>query len=189
MTNVPGQRCSDEAIQQVVAIAGQDAGAGIRAADALLVQFPDDARLHFLKGSLLIGQRRHIAAHAALVRAVELDPGFAIARFQLGFFELTSGEVEASRQTLAPLLELPDTHYLKLFALGLDSLVHDRFAECIERLRQGQALNQENLPLNRDMDLIIGKCQELVGPSQTSGDDVSATSLLLRSPGVGQRLN
>eukprot|EP01037_Dinobryon_pediforme_P019410 gene19410-19828_t len=189
MTVDAGSRCGDDDIQQVVALAGQSPAAGIQAIEVLQTRYPDDPRLHFLRGSLLIGQRRHIAAHAALSRAVELDPGMVIARFQLGFFELTSGEVDASRQTLAPLLDLPDSHYLKQFALGLNSLVHDRFAECVDHLRRGQSLNQENVPLNRDMELIIGKCQELAGSAPSTDEDFSATSLMLRTPGVGQRLN
>lgn len=189
MTATTDGQCTVDRIQHVVSIAGQDPAAGVQAAEVAIADYPADARLHFLKGSLLIGLRQHFAAHAALTRAVELDPGFIIARFQLGFFELTSGEVDASRATLAPLLDLQDDHYLKQFALGLDSLVHDRFAECIERLRRGQVLNHENEPLNRDMELIIGKCRDLVGPAQSGDDDVSATSLLLRAPGLGSWLN
>ncbi|MDR3438078.1 tetratricopeptide repeat protein [Telmatospirillum sp.] len=185
----PERNCDAERIGQILAIAAQDAASGVQAIDAALAQFPDDPRLHFLKGSLLIGLRRHIGAHAELTRAVDLDPHYAIARFQLGFFELTSGEADAARATLAPLLDLPEGHYLRHFAQGLDSLVRDRFDECIASLRAGQRANVENEPLNRDMELIIEKCRGLVSPADSAYDEISATSLLLRSPGFGSKLH
>jgi tetratricopeptide (TPR) repeat protein len=185
------QRCDDAQIRQILDIAAQDAAAGVRAIDALLAQWPGDARLHFLKGSLLIGLRRHIMAHAALTRAIEIDPDYVLARFQLGFFELTSGEAEAALATLAPLMDLPQGHYLRHFAQGLDDLVYDRFDSCIVNLRAGQAANGENEPLNRDMELIVQKCAGLERSTapETAADEISATSLLLRSTGLGGRLH
>jgi len=188
--NSPARKtCDAERIQQILMIAGQDAALGVQAIDGALVEFPDDPRLHFLKGSLLIGLRRHIAAHTELTRAVEIDPEYAIARFQLGFFELTSGEADTARTTLAPLLDLPDGHYLRHFAQGLDSLVRDQFDECIASLRAGQRANRENEPLNRDMALIIEKCQGLATPPESAFDEISATSLLLRSSSFGSKLH
>lgn len=71
----------------------------------LLHEFPDDARLHFLYGSTLIGDGRLIEGHRALTRAVEIAPDFAIARFQLGFFQLTSGEPASALQTFGQVLQ------------------------------------------------------------------------------------
>src|SRR5689334_11367246 len=90
--------------------------------DELLARYPEDARLHFLRGSLLAGSQRYIEAHAALKRAVELAPDYAIARFQLGFFQLTSGETANALETWGRLDALPDGHYLRKFVDGLRSL-------------------------------------------------------------------
>ena len=88
--------CSDEDI----AALAQDMRAGaadqVERVDALLGAHPEDSRLHFLRGSMLIGVGRLIEAHASLRQAVALAPDFAIARFQLGFFQLTSGEATGS---------------------------------------------------------------------------------------------
>jgi hypothetical protein len=122
-----------------------------------------------------------------MTAAVALAPEFAIARFQLGFFELTSGEAEAARNTWLPLKTLlPHGHWMLLFVEGLESLILDRFAECISCLSEGIRHNQENLPLNNDMALIISQCRDLLeqdGQSENGedGTDVSPTSFLLGS--------
>ncbi|MBX9645218.1 MAG: hypothetical protein K2W91_14115 [Novosphingobium sp.] len=193
MTDALNNRCSDAQIQEILAISAQDTLAGIAAIDTALRDFPKDARLHFLKGSMLIGEKRFIAAHTALREAVRLDPELHIARFQLGFFELTSGEADAALASWQPLkAALPAGHYLQLFVEGLEHLVADRFAPCIDSLRAGMEVNAENAPLNGDMQLIIERCRELLGEqgptASESGDGeaVSATSFLL---GTSRRLN
>ena len=179
--------CSDETMQQLLAAAGGDSQRGVEAIGGVLEEFPGDPRLHFLRGSLLIGLQRFIEAHAALSRAVELAPDYHIARFQLGLFELTSGEADAAMATWGPLKALPGGHPLATFARGLEALIADRFEQCIEALRAGIAANDENLPLNRDMELVIAQCEALIAARAPSREEVdrtdavSATSFLLRS--------
>lgn len=191
MTSETPKLCGDERMHALLAEADADSTRGVAAIEAVLTEFPDDPRLHFLKGSLLVGLSQFIEAHAAMSRALALAPDFAIARFQLGFFELTSGEAEAALATWAPLDDsLPPDHYLRRFVAGLRHLIADRFAPCIADLRAGIAANAENLPLNQDMELIVAKCEELLdqdpGPGNggDESDDVSATSFLL---GTGRR--
>lgn len=184
MSDTMNGQCSDAQIGEILQISAADTMAGVAAIDAALADFPEDARLHFLKGSMLIGEKRFIAAHAALTRAVAIAPEFYLARFQLGFFELTSGEAETAKATWQPLHALPDGNYLKAFVEGLEHLIGDRFDQCIASLRAGIAINQENEPLNNDMRLIIDRCDEILaggGSSIAAGEDdaVSATSLLL----------
>ena len=184
--------CDDGRMQAILAAADGDSSKGVAAVDVALADYPYDPRLHFLKGSLLIGLKRFVEAHDALSRAVEIAPDFALARFQLGFFELTSGEAEAAVQTWRPLHGLAPEHWMLSFVIGLEHLIADRFAECIAALRAGIAANNENLPLNHDMQLIIAKCEELIAENAADAGgegqaDVSATSLLLRSAGPGTK--
>lgn len=184
MTQEAAPLCDDTRMSEIVAAAGSDPEAAIGAIDAALSAWPDDHRLHFLKGSLMIGLKRFIGAHSAMAKAVALAPEFAIARFQLGFFELTSGEADAAKSTWQPLkAQLPAEHWMLYFVDGLEHLAADRFAECILALRHGIEHNTENLPLNTDMSLIIEKCAELLGnegSAPSSGnDEISATSFLL----------
>lgn len=95
--------------------------------EKLLAEFPDDPRLNFLRGSMLITDGRLIEAHRAMTRAVELAPDFAIARFQLGFFQLTSGEAGNALETWGRLDQLPDGYYLRCFVDGLRCLIRDDF--------------------------------------------------------------
>lgn len=186
--------CSDEELQSLLDTLRTDEGAALARASALIEGFPDDARLHFLRGSMLIGAGRHIEAHGALSRAVELAPEFHIARFQLGFFELTSGEAARAVQTWGPLEALSRTHYLRLFVIGLGHLIRDEFALAVAHLEEGMRANDENPALNRDMQLLIDQCAPLMtqsgsaaspGPEPVpllaSGEKAeSATSFILR---------
>lgn len=172
--------CDEDKMQALVAAMQGDEDQ-IERIDSLLGDYPEDARLHFLRGSILIGQSRLIEAHRALSRAVTLAPDFAIARFQLGFFQLTSGEAENALETWGRLDRLPDGHYLRKFVDGLRCLIRDDFKGAIEDLEQGIALNHENPPLNRDMQLIVDRCRPLVaGAAGADGEAASETSLILQ---------
>ncbi|WP_161956838.1 tetratricopeptide repeat protein [Sphingosinithalassobacter portus] len=154
--------------------------------EKMIDAYPEDARLHFLRGSILAGAGRPIEAHASLSRAVALAPDFALARFQLGFFELTSGEAQRALATWEPLGALPDTAYLRRFAEGLAHLIRNEFVETVLALRSGIDANEENLPLNNDMQLIIDECEGLIGRPSAEADEASATSLLLGQFGPGR---
>ena len=185
MTSDHGPMCGEDHLQAIMAEAADDTERGVQAVDEALAAYPDDPRLAFLRGSLLIGLKRFVEAHAALSRAVALAPDFAIARFQLGFFELTSGEADSAIASWAPLKRaLPAEHYLAHFVGGLEALIADRNVDCVASLRRGIAANDENPPLNRDMELIVGQCEELAAKQEdTSAEDTSghfsATSFLL----------
>jgi len=172
-------------------IRGDDAQ-DLAQAERLLARFPDDPRLHFLRGSILAGRQRAIEAHVSLARAVELAPEFHIARYQLGFFELTSGEADKALSTWGPLLRLPQAHHLRLFVEGLTHLVRDEFAEAIDSMKAGMAANTKNPPLNNDIALLVAECEKLAdqgdegsGDAEREDSDLSATSLMLGqfSPG------
>lgn len=175
--------CTDEEMTELLAAMQVD-GDHVAHVERLLETYPEDARLHFLRGSMLIGAGRAIEAHAALSRAVTLAPEFALARFQLGFFELTSGEPARALATWEPLDDLPAGHYLVLFVTGLRHLIRDAFDEAVAALTHGISVNRENPPLNYDMQLIIDECRRVAGgngPSATAPEveEASATSFLL----------
>lgn len=174
--------CSDAELQELMESMHADAGDELEQADRLISDYPEDPRLHFLRGSILASIGRPIEALPALRRAVELAPDFAIARFQLGFFQLTSGEAANALSTWGPLALLPEQNYLRMFVAGLTHLIRDEFEEAIVQLRAGIAANDENPPLNRDMQLIVEQTSALAaGASGETADSeaASATSFLL----------
>jgi Flp pilus assembly protein TadD len=186
MTDAAGMLADDAMIAALVARMTGPVEQDLALVDAMLTSHSNDARLHFLRGSLLAGEGRSVEAHRTLRHAVDLAPDFAIARFQLGFFELTSGEVDQAMQSWAALANLPDAHYLRAFVSGLSALVADRFADCIAALERGIAANTNNQPLNIDMALIIDQCRaELNAADGTTRHEPAptATSLLLNQFG------
>lgn len=171
--------CPDVQIEKLMSALASGDERAFAQLEGLIAQYPQDARLHFLRGSLLVGAGRAIEAHAALSEAVTLAPDYALARFQLGFFELTSGEAARARRTWEPLdAQLAPDHYLVRFAHGLRHLIEDHFERTIAELEAGIAANHENPPLNGDMQLIIAECRKQLSPSGEKGE-ASATSLLL----------
>jgi tetratricopeptide (TPR) repeat protein len=164
---------------------GLSGGDGVGAVDDALALHPADPRLHFLRGSVLAGERRYPEAREAIARAVELAPDYAIARFQLGFLEFTSGEPGVAAQTWAPLQALPTGHALRLFASGLMRLPEDDVDGAVDLLRRGIEANDETPPLNRDMQMLIDELARSQAPDDP--EPTSETDLLLRQLGVGGR--
>ena len=176
------QLCSDEELQDLMRTMQSDDGEELEQVDRLIAVYPEDARLHFLRGSILAGIGRPIEAMPALRMAVELAPDFAIARFQLGFFQLTSGEAADALSTWGPLALLPADHYLRKFVAGLTHLIRDEFAEATAQLREGIAANDENPALNNDMQILVDQASELLAASNADKEgrqSASATSFLL----------
>lgn len=174
---------SDIEISGLIATREEDGHDDLQEIDALLRRYPDDPRLHFMRGSVLAASSRPIEAHGALARAVEIAPDFRIARYQLGFFELTSGEAGRALSTWGPLLAAPDSDYLRIFVEGMTHLIRDEFSLAIEKFQKGLVLNDENQPLNNDIRLLMAEVERLSdGRAEQPGDtarDLSATSLIL----------
>src|ERR1700712_2563339 len=83
--------CPGDALDALVAQLRHDDDGGLAKLGELLVSWPLDPRLHFLQGSVLAGLQRYDEGRRAMARAVDIAPDYALARFQLGFLELTSG--------------------------------------------------------------------------------------------------
>ncbi|HYF21916.1 MAG TPA: tetratricopeptide repeat protein [Caulobacteraceae bacterium] len=176
MTQEPLVLCPDDRMQALLETAGgQDEVVALAAAERLSAEYPTDPRLHFLRGSMLAAGRRYPEAHAAMSRAVEVAPGYAIARFQLGLLELSSGDPGSATRTWAPLQGLGENNPLRLFASGLEHMARDEFEAAKACLERGIELNQENPALNRDMRMVIAEM-----PSSGPDEPTSSVDFLLR---------
>lgn len=178
------QLCPSEAIAEVVRILPNDDEAGLAQIAQLLGAYPFDPRLHFLKGSVLAGLQRYEEGRVAMVQAVNIAPEFELARFQLGFLELTSGLAAEAASTWAPFAALPDDSPFRLLSSGLNCLAQNNFAECDRLLRLGMAANQEHPLINGDMQLILDEIAGQLAASETvvesESEPASAALLLLQ---------
>jgi len=172
---VPNDRMS-----ALIAGIQKNAKRGMRDLDTILSEFPDDPRLHFLKGSLQAGREDYAAARISMRRAVDLAPDFAVARFQLGLLLLTSGEPHAAQEAWGPLHALPMDNYLHLFVQGLTHLIQDQFDDTIRLLQDGIARNRENAPMNNDMQMIIDEVRRTMAGQDKGGAATSSVDLLLQ---------
>ena len=109
----------------------------------------------------MAGLQRYDEGRRAMARAVEIAPNFALARFQLGFLDLTSGRALDACGVWSPLGNLPQDEPLRVLAEGLANLASDNFSEARRLLQKGMALNSENPLINADMQLILDEIAEL----------------------------
>lgn len=173
--------CPAIELEHAAELVTQDTHRGLAAVDALLASYPDDARLHFLRGSLLAEIGDYAAAETAISHAVALSPGFAIARFRLGFLRLTSGNAPGAFEAWRLLHAAPAADPLRLFAQGLEHLARDEFEAARRDLVAGMARNTENPALNRDMALLL---REMPG---ADGDDVTSSAHWLLQQDIARR--
>jgi tetratricopeptide (TPR) repeat protein len=193
MTMMTETLCPDGPLHEMLALAGDDEPAALARIETLLADHPGDPRLHFMKGSLLAAQQRYTEGQAAMRHAVDLAPGYDIARFQLGLLELSSGDAQAADATLQPLADAAGEHALSLFALGLRHLARDNFDQAEALLRRGIEINEDHPLVSRDMELMLAgiadaRAKAAADTHRPAGgaaaddddDDVSAAHLLLR---------
>jgi hypothetical protein len=157
MNDVNSGLCPDAAMTSLLQIVQEDDLRGLSEIDVQLRQYPSDPRLFFLKGSVLAGIQSYEEGRLAMVRAIEIAPGFELARFQLGFLEFTSGMPAEALQTWQPFDGLPEDAPFRLFASGLAFLAQDDFVNCDQLLRLGIERNHEHPLINGDMQLILNE--------------------------------
>lgn len=167
-------------LQPVLAQIQEDGVQALASLDDLILSFADDPRLHFLRGSVLAGLEQYGPARTAMRRAIDIAPDYALARFQLGLLELTSGEPYAAQSTWHPLLSLPGDNPLNIFVRGLEKLIADEYRASIALLEEGMARNTELPPMNRDMMLLVQQMQDKLNESPVADDVESGANFLLK---------
>jgi hypothetical protein len=185
MTDTEISLCPDAEVNGALTIVQSSDEAGLTELARLLLLYPFDPRLHFLQGSVLAGVQRYQEGRAAMAQAIAIAPGFELARFQLGFLELTSGLAIEAATTWSPFAEQPPEAPFRLLAEGLNCLARDAFAECDHLLRKGMAANTEHPLINGDMQLILDEIRdkitsEAATPAPDTGETASATHQLLQ---------
>lgn len=150
-----GGLCPDVELNTALSQLQTDDEGGLTTLDKLIRGYPLDPRLHFLKGSVLAGLQRYEEGRSAMARSIEIAPDFALARYQLGFLDLTSGRAVDAIGVWTPLFNLKDDTPLRVLAEGLTHLAGDNFSEARRLLKKGIALNTEHPLVNADVQLIL----------------------------------
>ena len=171
--------CPEPILAELIALAENDEPAALVRIATLSEAHPADPRLHFLAGSLLAALGRIGEARAAMARSIEIAPDFAIARFQLGLLELSSGDGASADSILRPLDESGSDDALALFARGLRHLVRDDLAAAAELLRRGMETNRDHPLVSRDMALIVAEIEQRAAAAGPPAEEVSAAQMLL----------
>lgn len=166
--------CPADTLDAAVGELRSDDTAGLATLADLLRSWPLDPRLHFLQGSVLAGLQRYDEGRKAMARAVEIAPDYALARFQLGFLDLTSGRALDAVAVWTPLMALPEDEPLRVFAEGLTCLAADRFSDARQLLRRGMALNAEHPLINADMQLVLDEIADRADPSSGGAEGGAA---------------
>jgi tetratricopeptide (TPR) repeat protein len=176
--------CPDAELSQALQMVERDEQVGLAGVEGLAVRYPDDPRLHFLAGSLMAGLGRYEEARDRMGKAIELAPGYAVARFQLGLLELSSGNPDAAEAVWLPLEERGEGDPLSLFAAGLRHLARDDFDGALALLRRGIAINEEHPLISRDMQMVIEEAEakraEAARAAEPEPAPLSATHMLLQ---------
>jgi tetratricopeptide (TPR) repeat protein len=170
--------CPPDRLHALVAMMATDEVQATAELEILLAGHPNDARLHFLKGSLAAAGQDYEAGIAEMRNALDLAPEYWIARYQLGFLLLTSGQPIPAEEAWGPLHGLAPNHYLRIFVTGLVHMTHDRFGEAIECFQQGLLENTENPAVNADIQLIVEELKQK--GTDDSEASHSSVDLLLR---------
>lgn len=171
--------CPDEELSAITRALADDEAAALSDLAKLIGEYPTDARLYFLQGSMLAGQGEIDEGHHAMAHAVTLAPDYHVARFQLGLLELSSGDAASAERTWLPLSELADDNFLRLFARGLGHLVRDEFEQCRSLLQRGIRLNDSLPEMNGDMQLVLDGLPQPGAP--VSSEETSETQMLLQT--------
>jgi hypothetical protein len=184
MTDSRVQLCPNEPLNATLKTLQNNDELGLSQLGNLLNQYPFDPRLHFLQGSVLAGLQQYKEGRSAMARAIEIAPGFELARFQLGFLQLTSGLAADATATWEPFSELDEDAPFRILTEGLNCLSRDEFVECDRLLRLGMQLNTEHPLINNDMQLLLDEIRDNLPVDQNETDDgsepTSATGLLLQ---------
>jgi tetratricopeptide (TPR) repeat protein len=156
--------CPNIALSSLLNVLQKDDATGLRDLEAQLKTYPLDPRLHFLRGSVLAGLQRYDEGRASMARSLEIAPDFTLARFQLGFLDLTSGRAVDAIGVWNPLFNLAEDEPLRVLAEGLTRMAGDDFDQAIQLIKRGMTLNSEHPLINDDMQLILDEIAEKPAP-------------------------
>lgn len=169
---------ADELLHLAVRASDQNnAGQAIAFLKEAIAKRPDFAQAFHLLGAEHAQLGMYDRAMEDMEKAIALDPGMMITRFQLGLLYLGARQPEKAAAMWSPLDGLGEQHALFHFKKGLSHLAKDEFRPCLIALKRGIELNNFSQALNVDMTKFIHDVEPLV--DDQNSDDGDAGHLFL----------
>jgi hypothetical protein len=100
ISDTPGAKCPPALMESTLKLLNQDDILGLEHLDVLLLDYSDDARLHFLRGSILAGLKRYEAAERVWRPLADLPEDAPPRIFARGLNLLAREEIELGVTTL-----------------------------------------------------------------------------------------
>lgn len=138
---------------------------------------PGAAIPHFLIAAEYMELKQVDSAEVAYATAILLDPSLHIARFQLGLLFATTDRGALALVTWEPLLKLGEENYFKLFVEGFTAILLNDPATAIRLIEQGIQSNQNNMPLNLDMNRVLADLREQISTSNLGNEEQKNTEI------------
>ena len=132
-----------------------------------LREWPGDPRLHLLLGAMHASEQVYESARDSFDTALQLAPDYPIASFMLGFLELVNEHPEQAESAWTALDALPADDTLRIFRVGLASLIQNRLDDALAQLRHGIATNEQYPLINGYVRSVI----EMIDGDAPSRDD------------------
>ncbi|MBN3815107.1 hypothetical protein G3N57_00115 [Paraburkholderia sp. Se-20369] len=151
--------CPDGTIRDAIGAMQTDDATAIRLLNDAARLWPNDHRIWFMRGAVHAASYRYDAARADFETSLDLAPAFLIARFMLGFLDLTHGNVPRASDSWQALDMLPEEHTLRVLKTGLLNLANDQFDTAIAQLRAGMASNEAYPLINPYISAVIERLE------------------------------
>lgn len=167
--------------------AGNEAGAAIAYLKEAVARPDATAQAHYLLGAEYAQLGMYDRAAGEMEAAIALDQTLYTARLQLALLWLGANQAERAAGVLRPLEESGVPAELQHFGRGLLLLIADDLAASRAALAQGIELNTANLPLNDDMQRIIGELDSRIAAAGAAAP-ADGTGVEAEAEGDGQHL-
>ena len=118
-------------------------------------RFTDNADIAYRLGAEFAYLELFDAAEAEMQRALGMSADHAIARFHLGYLQLSRSRYPEAMATWKALDELPDDHALRLYKRAFEVLAEDRYAPARELLTRGLAARGGTAALAREIKKLL----------------------------------
>jgi Flp pilus assembly protein TadD len=153
-----------------------DAAAAIRWFRIACERDPAAAVPAFLLAAELAQAGDVTEAENCYARAVLLDPGLHMARFQLGLLQFTSARASTALLTWAPLFEHPEDDPLRHVVQGFAALMLDDFESAIAELARGRQLVHGNDALKHDLTMVMERIRSTAAAKQSTQGAAAAAN-------------